>query len=672
MANGDQQQIMTNPPQPADGGGGGGGLTGGTNYNVNAPTPGADINSPGGVQFQGLTTPFDTPNREPPQSYIPYPLQRTMSEIGKPDFIRQGMQNYPGVYPGPYAPQPGDVRGLVKSIGMGLGGTYGMPGGLMMMRYYLGFMKGRMQGQQFQAEMLHQQYANQSEKLELDVQQRLLDYGEIFDTYGTENPQDKQNLLEALKAKAHELGDHTMEAALGNASDPIGAAQRNLNRLDDLYSGLSKLNSQRSKAGSKTSAAAEKQAETHAISGFGGVSGAAGETQAHAFELQPDPKAPKPPPGAPQQQADQDEVTQRLVKAGMDPKMAASYKTAAWNMQQGTELPSGTDPDEVNAVNQYQLDMQKRLQDITHDGSLKTQQQVLDAVRKVYAPAADTLDNMLNYREGWEGSAGGNSVRAASFRTLMTNLAMHASNNQWDENRFGELHTYRTEFRNPNGKAQLTFQAAARMLPLTARILGEVNRLEADGSLTGNVITNEINKIWQTNFTDDERFRGLMNMMNDWNQEVQNVTGGGVARASITLLLHQQNPVISSPGQLRQMMRNGMIAARGRYEELDRSYQQEVARPGMKTPGFNPDIPKAMDAIDKMNVHGGKFDGKVEDLPEYLRPIAGGVDAIRAQQQAATPTTPAPTALAPGDQRLTDPQTGKSWIKHTDGSFSPG
>ena len=93
------------------------------------------------------------------------------------------------------------------STGRGMGG---MPGGLMMMRAYIGYMQGRQKGLLEQAQLRHQEYADYALKLENDVSSRLINYGQAWSFYGDENdPNSITRMVEAeIARRKKEGGSH--------------------------------------------------------------------------------------------------------------------------------------------------------------------------------------------------------------------------------------------------------------------------------------------------------------------------------------------------------------------------------------------------------------------------------------------------------------------------------
>lgn len=66
--------------------------------------------------------PEDRPQRMPipgwSQPYLRTTGRKSPAEWGNPDYILQGARQYPGIAPGPWMPQTGDVRNIVRQTGM--------------------------------------------------------------------------------------------------------------------------------------------------------------------------------------------------------------------------------------------------------------------------------------------------------------------------------------------------------------------------------------------------------------------------------------------------------------------------------------------------------------------------------------------------------------------------
>lgn len=351
------------------------------------------------------------------------------------------------------------------------------------------------------------------------------------------------------------------------------------------------------------------------------------------------PTATTPPPAA----GYVDQLTQRLR---LPPAAADRFKARGWNQLQGLTVP-GTDPISNAYVTQYATDLQRDLERVAADPNLKTRHDVIGALRRVYAPAGDLVDQMLNYdTQGYAGSAQG-STRGLAWRNLSTALAKKADPN-WNPRQYHNLGVFETQFNSPNGFTQRALQSANRMGMVTTRLMSEINALEAKGLLTGQRFTNAINKIWTTGVTGDPDFVGLQSALFGWQQEVQRVEGGGVSRVGITAKLGEYASAINSPAQLREVIKNGNAAILGQIKSYDEFYQQMFKGQHKDTPGYLPGTVKTFEALEHLNPITGKIELPDDQIPVGLKGVARGAAGVIGGGVTWKKEEPTPAASAGG------------------------
>ena len=604
---------------------------------INAPGGGVDLNAPGGIA---------PPSQQ--QNFIPYPYKRSIGEMGSWDFIRHGMENFPGVSPGPFAPQPNDTMGLVRSIGMGLGrGPMNLsPTALAMMRYYIGFKKGQMQGQQFAAQMEHDKYANEALKLEVDTAKYIKNYGAIFEAY--RDPKDRQKRLDALYQQATIFNDDAMKDAIKDSSDPEKAVERVLAYYDLQYGNLSKLNSQRSKAASSAGGTpgvgkmTAKEAATSSVWGLGGPAAAEEpKTDPLGIPLDDEPERPRVPPSAAGgtlpdgTKAPDDPIAKESNLSATDARL---LKEAGANGIEGQDM-TDMDPTAHAIAQKYQLDMTGKLRDLGHGTAPMSEDDVIKAADGIHEGFGDYIQSMLKYQAALP-SLGANSSRGQAFRIMMSNIALRA-NPQWDAQHWKQLQDYKDSFANTSSPANRTLARSRQLLPAAVTAFREINTLQSKGLLTNQSWANFLNQMVSNNFTGDPAFRGLWSAMRLFANETQAVAGGGQASVTQVQELMRIASEGASPAQLREVIQNEISSAKVAGESYNEDYQTQTEGKEA-TPGYNKTIFDGMDQLLQANVDTGKIDIPAEKLNPYVRGIAAG---------ASVPVTPQPTVKEYGGKR---------------------
>lgn len=363
----------------------------------------------------------------------------------------------------------------------------------------------------------------------------------------------------------------------------------------------------------------------------------------------PAPAAPAAPPVPPAYRGLLDNTTREL---GLDRAAAERFKGMGWDRLQGFTAP-GTDWRTNAYANRYAADLQQALQGVANDPTLRTRNDVINALRRTYAPAASLIENMLNYDAQGYASATGQSARGLAWRNLGTDLA-HKADPSWDPRRFQTLATYQREFANPNAKVQQGFFYSNRMVGTTNNVLREINGLQERGLLTGQRFTNAINQIWQNGVVGDPAFVGLQSALFEWQQDIQRVQGGGVARVAIQQELQTFAKSINSPAQLREVIKNGVSNVLATIEPAHENYQDMFAGHHYNTPGYRPATVAALRAIGAMDVNSGRINLPPGEIPPTMSGVSRG----------AFPNPPAPAI-----QRLRE---HPEWRKSFDEIFGQG
>jgi hypothetical protein len=210
-----------------------------------------DLEQPDLGQDGGQQGPDDGQPRSPwpnlPTSQEPYVLasgRRHHSMWGQPDFILQGARRYPGVAPGPWMPQLGDVNRIVWNATKYLMQNGSVPvqqmAGLMgnsRGQYGKEFMAGRKAAQALQ----YEQYKESRQRLIDRQTDELKKYAGIYSVYG----KDPDELGQQLTELANEFNDPELVRVLNGKG--VAAAEDLLNARNNVNIDMAKVAAQSDK-----------------------------------------------------------------------------------------------------------------------------------------------------------------------------------------------------------------------------------------------------------------------------------------------------------------------------------------------------------------------------------------------------------------------------------------
>ena len=597
--------------------------------NLNAPAQGADINAPNATQPQV------------PQNYIPYPYHRSMGEMGKPDFILQGAMNFPGVSPGPYMPQPRDTLGIVRNSGLFLGGMGGMAGGLGMMRFYANYLKARQAGQLQQAQLLHQQYALQSEKVEVDTARRLQAYGEAWSLYGGDKDPNAR-LKPALIAAANELQDSGMQNLLTSADNWQTGAASYMTRLDNAYGNLAKLNSQRKKASSSTSTAA-------ASGDSGGAYGYPPNAQTDAqqplippeqryLEEQERKEAPTPssqptsPTAADAEPPDIAKIPEDVKQMGRGMQVGQDYKSVKGNEQA------------ISDATAYEAYLQKQMEDAVENLS---GDQLLDRIRQLNPTVAGMMPQIKAGIENLPETA----RYGAAFTRMFSNAMAKVYGEGWGgPQRFAARAAGIKDF-EPEGTAGKSLVALGLLGGSEVSLLRSLNNIDPKRP----PILNGLDRWRAKNFNGmDARWQAVYEAANDVIQQSTLIQRQGrSARGDVTSRLeHAFNS--TSPVQMRAALQVAAQNDNASGETLLKAWDN--LQTGQKYPDtFNVESNEVSRAVaTRLDPATGFFLG-TQPLPGPL------TEAEPGRQTPVGGTIPAPRGSKEG-QTIKDNRTGQQYI----------
>lgn len=218
---------------------------------------GLDNYSPLGVPTRDYTlSPEFQRQRQAPNQPFFNPLKtRPWREWGKPDFVLNSFNKYPGMPPpSPLFPQPNQVNGLIQQISKGLGGI-GSPK-VAALAMLLGGARGNMvqnyiKGMQLRAQMERDNYEDIAERTAATQVKEFEEIQEIFSEF--DENKDHDALQNALVDWAKRNGDQRIER-LAHAGN-FDAIHKVLNTRDQYSSALQKLNAGRKKVAAEQAGA---------------------------------------------------------------------------------------------------------------------------------------------------------------------------------------------------------------------------------------------------------------------------------------------------------------------------------------------------------------------------------------------------------------------------------
>jgi hypothetical protein len=194
----------------------------------------------------GVTPPAFVPQSRNPgqQRYFNVTPDRQPAEWGKPNWVLDGMKRYDGIASGPWAPQPHDVNNLVYQISHSLqqGGSMNVSAlAASMGRNRGAFLKGYMQGQEWNMRMAKQQYELDAVRLADQQQKEATAAGEAIEA-NSDNP---NQMWAELSRIADENNDQHLRTAIG--SGKLDNVKKLLSWRDSHLLPLLQINEQRAK-----------------------------------------------------------------------------------------------------------------------------------------------------------------------------------------------------------------------------------------------------------------------------------------------------------------------------------------------------------------------------------------------------------------------------------------